>query len=235
MLRRRIELSLHNSPRPRVGQVHVQSMIRPGARVANALAVARNFPIVTLCGSAGALPAYVQILRSMPQNSGMGFVILTHRRAGRACDLVNILSAVTNMQVEEIGDGSALLANRVHVIPAGKDLTTDGTVFRLAPMSTVFGWPDGFDIFLRSLAQSTHRRAVTIILSGMSADGSAALGTLRRQGCVAFAQTDATMNSMPKHAVATGNVDYFCSAADIGKLVSALPVSNFTTIEIENS
>ena len=184
--------------------------------------VANNFRIVALCGSQGALAAFIQILRTVPHDTGMAFVVLTHRRGDQPCLLVTILSDVTRMPVQEIEDHSVLLPNRVYVIPPGKDLTTDGIVFQLAPMSTANGWPDGFNLFLTSLAENTHGRAVTIILSGKDKDGSAALGELRLTGGLTFAQADAAFSSMPTSAVATGNVDHFCSAAEIGVLVSAL-------------
>lgn len=186
------------------------------------LVAPKNFRIITLCGSAGALSAYLQILRIMPHDSGMAFVVLTHRRVGSTDQLVKIFSPVTTMPVQEIEEGTILLSNRIYVIPGEKDLTTDGFLFRLVPISKLGGWPDGFDIFLTSLAKNTKNRAVTIILSGRGTDGSAALGDLRRGGGLAFAQSDAKFSSMPASAIATGNVDYFCSAAEIGALVSAL-------------
>jgi two-component system, chemotaxis family, CheB/CheR fusion protein len=180
-----------------------------------------NFRIVTLCGSAGAVPAFIQILQTVPDSTGMAFVILTHRRADSR--LAEILSWATNMPLEEIKSGCFLLPNRVYVIPPGSDLTTDGTAFQLGPVSTVHGLPDRFDLFLSSLAKNTRDRAVAVILSGMAADGSAALGEIRLGGGLTFAQSDAETSSMPTNAVATGNVDYFCTAADIGTIVSALP------------
>jgi two-component system, chemotaxis family, CheB/CheR fusion protein len=187
-----------------------------------------SFRIVTLCGSKGALSAYIKILALVPRDSGMVFVVLTHRRASRPCNLVGILSTITEMPVQEIKNFSVLLPDHVYVIPPGKDLTTDGAVFRLAPTSITYGWPNGFDLFLTSLAENTHGRSVTIILSGMAEDGSAALGKLRLNGGLAFAQSDAEVSSMPARAVRTGNVDYFCSAADIGVLISALsPLPGF--------
>lgn len=186
-------------------------------------ATSKNFRIVTLCGSRGALSAYIQILNVMPVKSGMAFVVLIHRRDHSSHELVEILSAATKMPVEEIENGCILQANHVYVMPAQKDLTTNGTVFQLVPMSTLHGWPDGFDIFLSSLAKNTKNRAVTVILSGMGGDGSESLGALRRNGGLAFAQSDAKANSMPRNAVATGNIDHFCSAADIGALISDLP------------
>jgi two-component system, chemotaxis family, CheB/CheR fusion protein len=181
-----------------------------------------NFRIVTLCGSAGAVSAYLQILKIVPHDSGMAFVVLTHRRAGSTSLLVEVLSSATKMPVQQIKNHSILLPTRVYVIPSGQDLTTNGLVFRLVPMSNLCGWFDGFDIFLASLANHTKNRAVTIILSGSASDGSAALGDLKDRGGLAFAQSDAKVSGMPASAVATGNVDYFCSAADIGTLVSAL-------------
>jgi two-component system, chemotaxis family, CheB/CheR fusion protein len=187
-----------------------------------------KFPIVALCGSMGALRAYVRIFRDMPRDTGMAFVVLTHRRKDRPCQLAKILSQVTQMPVQQIENGWVLKPNCVYIIPPGTDLTTDGTAFWLAPMSTVYGWPDGFDIFLKSLARSTKDRALTVILSGMAADGSAALAALRDSGGICFAQNDAEYSGMPSSAIATGKVDHIGSAAEIAALLSdhqAVPLS----------
>lgn len=181
-----------------------------------------KFRIVSLCGSAGALPAYVQILKAMPADSGMTFVILTHRRADTPCWLVDILSRVTPMLVEEIFDGSVFQPNRVYVIPAGKDLTIAGGTFCLAPARTVNGWPDAFDIYLESVAIATVRRAVTVILSGMSGDGSAALEHLRKSGGLNYAQTGARSPTMPESAIGTGMVDYSGSPEEIALSILGL-------------
>lgn len=63
--------------------------------------MATDFRIVSLCGSAGALQAYVEIIRAVPIDSGMAFVVLTHRRIESPCWLVQILSRETGMHVEE--------------------------------------------------------------------------------------------------------------------------------------
>lgn len=185
---------------------------------------AKNVRIVTLCGSRDALTAYFRILRTVPPDSGMAFLVLTHRRPGSPCHLVKILSSITKMHVQQIENGSTLLPNRVYVIPPGMDLTTDGTVFHLVPMSKTYGWPNVFDIFLTSLAKNRKNEAVTIILSGTGRDGSRGLGDLKANGGnIAFAQSDAFSRGMPASAVATGHIDYFCSAEDIGTIVAALP------------
>jgi len=177
--------------------------------------MAATFQIVSLCGSAGALDAYVEILRAATADSGMAFVILTHRRAGTPSRLLEILSRVTSMPVVEIEDGTVLKPNRVYLCPAGMDVTIDGEAFQVVPSVKSFGWPNTFDLYLRSVALETRDRAIVVILSGMSADGSAPLKELKASGGKIYAQTDATAGWMPQNAINTGNVDFKGTPAQI--------------------
>lgn len=181
-----------------------------------------SFRIVSLCGSAGALPGYVQILKAMPTDSGMVFVILTHRREGNSSGLVRVLARATSMHVQEVRNGSLFQPNTVYVMPGGKDLTINRDAFQLVPITRMRGLPDGFDIYLESLATTTFRRAITVILSGMAADGSAALEHLRETGGTNYAQTGAEFSSMPDSAVRTGMVDYVGSPEEIAVSILAL-------------
>jgi two-component system, chemotaxis family, CheB/CheR fusion protein len=184
--------------------------------------MAADFRIVSLCGSVGALRSYVELLRLIPQRTGMAFVILTHRRSGNPCWLVPILSRVTHMQVQEIESGMVLEPDCVYVIPSGKDLTTDGTAFSLAPASVSHGRLNTFDLFLRSLARTTFRRAITVILSGNARDGSAALAELRASGGRNYAEAQAEFSGMPSSAIQTGEVDFVGSPAEIAAAISSL-------------
>jgi len=185
--------------------------------------MAADFRIVCLCGSAGALSAYIEIIHSAPADSGMAFVILSHRRIENPCWLVQILSHETQMHVEEIADGTIMRPNCVYVGPAGKDLTTDGQALWLAPVSKMTGWPNTFDIFLNSVALNARGRAVTVILSGLAKDGCAALEMLKTNGGMNYAQADAWSESMPQSAIDTGNVDYVGSPEEIIVAICKLP------------
>ncbi len=181
-----------------------------------------KFRIVCLCGSAGALSAYVEILKSMPEDTGMAFLLLTHRRLGTPCWLPQIMARTTRMSVLEVVNGTVMAPNTVYIIPAGADMTTDGNSLSLVPSSSPRGWPDTFDIFLKSLAYATHSRAVAVILSGMAGDGSSALGAIRTSGGVTFAQTHADYQSMPDTAIETGKVDFIGTAGEISVLLARL-------------
>jgi chemotaxis response regulator CheB len=178
--------------------------------------------VVVLCGSSGSLSPLVEILSAVPWDSDNIFVVPVHRRGGTSGLLVYLLERAAQLRVKEIEDGDPLLAGYIHVMPPAQDLTTDGDVFALAPMSKTFGGPDVFDIFLRSLAGHARHRTVTVILSGLGQDGSASLDSLRLSGSLIVAQSDAKSPGMPDAAIATGHVDYIGTAADIGSLVVSL-------------
>jgi two-component system CheB/CheR fusion protein len=155
----------------------------------------------------------------------MAFVVLTRRRIGNPCWLVPILSNITHMQVKEIVNGMVLQPNCVHVIPAGNDLTTDGEAFWLAPAPIRYGGRSTFDLFLRSLARSTLKRATTVVLSGAAEDGSAVLAELRVGGGMNYAQAGAEYPSMPRSAIRTGEIDFIGSPAEIATAIIACHAS----------
>lgn len=178
--------------------------------------------MVCLGGSAGGLQGYMDILRSLPADTGMAFVIAPHRALENAQLLPQLLSSVTKMPVLEVRQGMRLEPNRVFVMPPRMDLTTAGNAFHLRTTSRPPGWPKTINIFLSSLAETVGKRAVAVILSGLDGDGSAALKAIKGAGGLTFAQSDAAYDSMPRSAVETGHIDHLMPAVEIAKPLLAL-------------
>ncbi|MEO8428153.1 MAG: chemotaxis protein CheB [Verrucomicrobiota bacterium] len=183
---------------------------------------ADTFRVVCLGGSAGGLPAYTDILRGLPADTGMAFVIAPHRGLENPHLLPELLSKVTKMPVVEVKQGMRLKPNQVFVMPPRRDMTTVGNVFNLRSTPRPPGWPKTINIFLYSLAEATGPRAVAVILSGLDGDGSAALKAIKDAGGLTFAQSDASFDSMPRTAVETGHIDYLLPSAEIAKALLAL-------------
>jgi two-component system, chemotaxis family, CheB/CheR fusion protein len=181
-----------------------------------------NFRVVCLGGSAGALNAYLSILRNAPPDTGMAFVIVPHRSVEMPHLLLEILATVTTMPVLEVKQSMVLKTNHVFLIPPGKHMTIKGDEFDLQTKVKPTGLPITINRFLLSLAEGYGRRAVAVILSGMHHDGSAALKAIKAAGGVTFAQSDAEFDDMPRHAAETGYVDFILPPADISKALVAL-------------
>lgn len=101
-------------------------------------------------------------------------------------------------------------------------MTAEKSVFRLEPYAKSNGWPVLISVFLESLADECGPRSIAIILSGMGFDGSSALYSIKTGGGRTFAQSDARWDSMPNRARATGFIDFWQSASEIGESLADL-------------
>src|SRR5262245_27268938 len=80
------------------------------------------FPIVGIGASAGGLEAAQELLRNLPLDTGMAFVVVQHLDPTHASMLTEILGRSTDMPVSEVKHQMAVGPNRVYVIPPGTDM-----------------------------------------------------------------------------------------------------------------
>jgi two-component system CheB/CheR fusion protein len=162
--------------------------------------------IVGIGGSAGGLVAYKALLDALPPDTGMAFVIVSHFAPAANSQLAELLSRRTTMPVAVASMGMAIRANRVYVCPPNADLSLDGKTFKLASPRTR---NKQVDIFLKSLADAMGARAIGIILSGYSTDGTEGCRQIKAKGGMTFAQDgSAEASDMSLSAQASGCVDF---------------------------
>ena len=94
---------------------------------ASPVALAENvpdalFPIVGMGASAGGLEAFEQFFRSVPPDSGMAFVLVSHLDPSHVSILTEILQRTTAMPVVQVQDQMAVAPNGVYVIPPNRDM-----------------------------------------------------------------------------------------------------------------
>src|SRR5882672_944905 len=177
-----------------------------------------SLPIVGVGASAGGLEAFTELLKHLPLDTGMGFVLVQHLDPQHESALTQILTRATSMPVREVTNDLRVEANHVYIIPPNTNLTIEQGVLKLGPR------PDGrkphrsVDSFLESLAQDQRERAIGIILSGTATDGTLGLEAIKADGGITFTQDDsARYDSMPRSAIAAGCVDFVLSPENIAK------------------
>ena len=96
--------------------------------------------------------------------------------------------------------------------------------FCLQSRSKLNGWPNVITVFLRSLAHHWSGTIIAVIVSGLDADGAAALKEVKNVGGITIAQTpeDAEWSDMPESAIKTGDVDYVLSLEAISYKISQI-------------
>src|SRR5580658_1125241 len=93
----------------------------------------KSFRVVGVGASAGGLDAFTRLLRPLPIDTGMAFVLIQHLDPGHKSMLTDILSRETRMPVHEVKDGMVVESNHVYVIPPNTQMTLRRSVLRLAP------------------------------------------------------------------------------------------------------
>jgi two-component system CheB/CheR fusion protein len=203
-------------------------------------ATRKDPPIVGIGASAGGLDAFTQLLRALPQNTGMAFVFVQHLEPTHESMLTKLLSGVTKMPVQEVREGMRTEPNHVYVIPANADLSlVDGLLHVVARKAPV-GHHLPIDYFFRSLAEIRKSQAIGVVLSGTASDGTAGLRAIKAEGGLTFAQdpTSAKFDGMPRSAIAAGCVDLVMSPERIAVEVSRIarhPLQHFAALTLLES
>ncbi|WP_138992367.1 chemotaxis protein CheB [Larkinella sp. C7] len=173
------------------------------------VATPQDFPVVGIGASAGGLDAFRRLLKAIPDNSGMAFVLVQHLDPLHESILPEILSRITAIPVSEITDDIHLTPNHIYVIPANKILTAFDGVLKLTPRDKI-KTNLAIDVFFTSLADVHKELAIGIVLSGKGDDGTVGLKAIKEHGGVSFAQDQETAayGDMPQSAVNAGVVDF---------------------------
>jgi two-component system, chemotaxis family, CheB/CheR fusion protein len=166
--------------------------------------------IVGVGASAGGLEAFTQLLRHLPVDTGMAFVLIQHLAPAHPSLLTSLLAKATAIPVVEVQNGMTVVPDRVYVIPPNTDLVLVENSLQLSPREKIHGKYLPVDRFLKSLAIYRQHRAIAVVLTGADGDGAIGLAAVKEAGGITFAQdiASAKFEGMPHQAIATGRVDF---------------------------
>src|SRR2546430_1172857 len=93
-------------------------------------------PVAGIGASAGGMEAFSDLLRNVPSNTGMAYVLVQHLDPKHASLLPELLSKVTSMPVVQITDGMEVCGDHVYIIPPNAELTITDRVLHVNPRPT---------------------------------------------------------------------------------------------------
>ena len=168
------------------------------------------FPVVGIGASAGGLDAFKKLIATIPEDSGMAYILVQHLHPQHESALPEILQRVSKIPVFEISDNVKVSPNNIYVIPANKMLIATDGVLKLSPRDANNKLNLPIDVFFSSLAEIHQAHAIGVILSGTGADGTAGLKDIKDNGGLTIAQdpSTCTYQSMPQNAIDAGIVDF---------------------------
>src|SRR5262252_8574948 len=189
-----------------------------------------DFVVVAIGASAGGIEAVTELVKHLPADTGMGFVLIQHLDPKHQSMLTDLLAKQTTMPVFEVQHGMRIEPNSVYVIPPNATMSISDHVLQLHAREETRGIPMPIDHFMRSLAEANGNRSIGVVLSGSGTDGTLGMAEIQAQGGVTFAQDDETAkyNNMPRSAIAAGCVDYILPPRQIARelaRIAKLPYS----------
>ncbi len=169
-----------------------------------------NFPIVGIGASAGGLEALETLFGAMPDNSGLGFVLVAHLDPSHSSILGTLIQRHTKMPVCQAEDGMKVEIDHLYVIPPNKDLSIENGSLQLLDRlnSKLSHLP--IDSFFQSLASDKGHMAIGVILSGTGSDGTIGIKDIKGNLGLAIAQDPDTAKypGMPISALDSGMIDF---------------------------
>ncbi len=167
------------------------------------------------------MSAFSELLKNIPNDTGLAFVIIQHLSPEAKSSLSEILSSKTRLPVKEVRQDTVVDPDHVYVLPPNRNIVIKQNVLKLLPRGQT-GPNLPIDIFFTSLAKYKKSNAIGIILSGGGSDGTLGMRAIWEAGGITFAEDEtAEFHGMPESAIAAKVAAYILSPAAMAeKLVS---------------
>ena len=184
----------------------------------------RRRDLIGVGGSAGGLPALIELLEHFEPSAPATMLVVLHRSV-ESQHLADILSKVSRLEVCEPDDGETLRENCLYLASADAHLTIgeDHIHLRRGPRENNFR--PAIDPLFRSLAVFGSTRTTAVVLSGYLDDGAAGARAVSSTGGHIIVQdpAEALSPGMPRAAIsAIGEPEAMGSPAQLGEHLSRI-------------
>jgi two-component system chemotaxis response regulator CheB len=177
------------------GKTVLDAAPRPASEV-----LVRDFDVIVIGGSAGAIEASIGIVGALPPDLPAAVFVVIHIPPDATSRLPTILGRHAQLPVAHATDGEPLVPGRVLVAPPDRHITVTPTHVEVRRGPKENRHRPAIDPLLRSAADAFGPRVIAVILSGGPGDGvSGCLRVVEEDGLVLVQDpADAVVGAMPE-------------------------------------
>ncbi len=167
--------------------------------------------IIFIGASTGGTEATKEVLLGLPADAP-AVMITQHMPPGFTKSYATRLDGLCKIRVKEAADGERVLPGHAYIAPGGMHLRVEKSganyLARVTDGDPVNRHKPSVEVLFKSAATTVGRNAVSIMLTGMGADGAKAMREMRDAGAYCIAQDEHTcvVFGMPREAIAAGAV-----------------------------
>jgi two-component system chemotaxis response regulator CheB len=215
----------HAPPPPAAGQ-HASGGIHGSTAETKPLTVHRISTEKVICvgASTGGTEAIKEILVELPPDSP-AIVITQHMPAGFTTSFAARLDSLCKIRVAEAINGQRILPGHAYIAPGGQQFHIERSganyVAVVDDSQPVNRHKPSVEVLFKSCARVLGPNAIGVMLTGMGADGAAAMKEMRDAGSYNLAQDEASciVFGMPKMAIQQGAIHEVLPLKSIAKAI----------------
>jgi len=187
----------------------------------------RTYKIITIGISTGGPKTLFDFLPQLSQITDLPILVAQHISEGFTASLANHLNKRCNHKVTEAYDGQKIESNNIYLAPGGLNmiLKQDQNNRALISINDNFSQSEyrpSINHLFRSAAAIYKEQLISIIMTGMGNDGTAALSTIKRKNGLTIAQDEESsiVWGMPRRAIESGFIDTILPTKDIPNYIN---------------
>ncbi|NBA80498.1 chemotaxis-specific protein-glutamate methyltransferase CheB [Pseudomonas putida] len=180
----------------------------------------KPYKLVAIGTSTGGPVALQRVLTQLPANFPAPIVLIQHMPAAFTKAFAERLDKLCRISVKEAEDGDMLRPGLALLAPGGKQMMIDGRgTVKILPGDERLNYKPCVDITFGSAAKSYGDKVLSVVLTGMGADGREGARLLKQGGSTVWAQDEAScvIYGMPMAIVRANLADAVYSLDEIGK------------------
>ncbi|MFJ4348169.1 chemotaxis response regulator protein-glutamate methylesterase [Pseudomonas sp. NPDC089401] len=180
----------------------------------------KPYKLVAIGTSTGGPVALQRVLTQLPASFPAPIVLIQHMPAAFTKAFAERLDKLCKINVKEAEDGDVLRPGLALLAPGGKQMMIDGRgTVKILPGDERLNYKPCVDITFGSAAKSYGDKVLSVVLTGMGADGREGARLLKQGGSTVWAQDEAScvIYGMPMAIVKANLADAVYSLDEIGK------------------
>ena len=178
--------------------------------------------LIAIGASTGGTEAIKEVLIQMPADAP-AIIITQHMPPGFTTSFAARLNSLCQITVKEAVHGERILPGHAYIAPGGKQFAISRSGANYVAVVNddppVNRHKPSVEVLFKSVAQHVGRNAFGIMLTGMGADGAAAMREMKDAGSYNYVQDEASciVFGMPREAIAHGAADEVLPLGKIGE------------------
>jgi two-component system chemotaxis response regulator CheB len=164
------------------------------------------------------------VLGGLPEDFPATVAVVQHRSGEDSEGMLRLMEPYVRLPLVEVEDKDQIVGGHVFLSPANYHLVAESGYFSLSADSPVMNARPSIDVLFESVAETFGQRAIGVLLTGMSRDGTAGLARIKERGGFAVVQDpeSAEGRTMPQSAITSVAVDRVLPLAEIAPFLVEL-------------